>query len=214
VLLPSGSRGLSDPVARVVHAHARSVDRPIKTYATTHDVPLIALERGQRKDDVVAAHRARRPLDDGVVVIGVAQEKMRAFKAQKRFGPQGGVTFDFSRQAVAVNHYYFYVQDPEWGPAFLKLGTYLPYPIKLCLNGHEWVKQQLRRADIGVESLDNGLLACADPARLQAICDHLGPADVQAFFDRWTARLPAPLTATDRGAGYTHRLALQKTARN
>jgi hypothetical protein len=182
----------------------------IKTYAATLDVPLIAFERGQRKDDVVAEHRARRPMDDGVIVIGVAQEKMRAFKAQKRAGPQGGVTFDFSRQSVAVNHYYFYVQDPEWGPAFLKLGTYLPYPIKLCLNGHEWAKQQLRRADVTFESLDNGFLACDDPTRLQAICDQLGPADVQAFFDRWVARLPSPLTARDRAAGYTHRLALQQ----
>ena len=99
------------------------------------------------------------------------------------------MSFDFSRQSVAVNHYYFYVQDPEWGPAFLKFGTYLPYPIKLCLNGHEWVKQQLRRAHVAFDSLDNGFLACADPTRLQAICDQLGPADVQAFFDRWTARL-------------------------
>ncbi len=182
----------------------------IKTFATTHHVPLIAFERGQRKDDVVAEHRARRPMDDGVVVIGVAQEKMRSFKATKRWGPQGGVTFDFSRQSVHVNHYYFYVQDPEWGPAFFKLGTYVPYPIKLCLNGHEWVKQQLRRAQVRFDSLDNGFLACADPSRLQAICDQLGPADVQAFFDRWVARLPAPLTAADRAAGYTHRLALQQ----
>jgi hypothetical protein len=72
------------------------------------------------------------------------------------------------------------------------------------------VKQQLRRAGVGCESLDNGFLACADPARLQTICDQLGPADVQAFFDRWTARLPSPLTATDRAAGDTHRLALQQ----
>jgi hypothetical protein len=85
---------------------------------------MIAFERGQRKDDVVAECRAQRPMADGVVVIGVAQEKMRAFKAHKRSGPQGSVTFDFSRQSVAVNHYYFCVQDPEWGPAFLKFGTY------------------------------------------------------------------------------------------
>ena len=182
----------------------------IKAFATTQDVPLIAFERGQRKDDVVAEYRARRPMDDGVIVIGVAQEKMRAFKAQKRCGPGKAVSFDFSRQSVAVNHYYFYVQDPDWGPAFLKLGTYLPYPIKLCLNGHEWVKQQLRRAGVAFDSLDNGFLACADPIRLQTICDRLGPADVQAFFDRWAARLPSPLTARDRAAGYTHRLALQQ----
>ena len=182
----------------------------IKTYASTHKVPLIAFERGQRKDDVVAEHRARRSVVNGVVVIGVAQEKMRAFKGYKRSTPHGGVTFDFSRQPVAVNHYYFYVQDPEWGPAFLKLGTYVPYPIKLCLNGHEWVKQQLRRAHVSFDSLDNGFLACTDPAQLQAVCDQLGPADVQAFFDRWTARLPSPMTTDDRAAGYTHRLALQQ----
>lgn len=182
----------------------------IKCYAGTQDVPLIAFERGQRNDDVVADYRAQRPLTDGVVVIGVAQEKMRAFKAQKRSGPQGGVTFDFSRQSVAVNPSYFYVQDPEWGPAFLTFGTYLPYPIKLCLNGHEWVKQQLRRAGVAFESLDNGFLACADPTQLQATCDRLGPADVQAFFDRWAARLPAPLTPADHQAGSTHRLALQQ----
>lgn len=181
----------------------------IKTYATRQDIPLITFERTQRKDDVVAEYRTRRPMDDGVVVVGVAQEKMRAFKAHKRSGPRGGVTCDFSRQAVAVNHYYFYVQDPEWGPAFLKFGTYVPYPIKLCLNGHEWVKQQLRRANVTFESLDNGFLACADPTRLQAICDRLAPADVQTFFDRWAARLPSPMTARDRAAGYTHRLALQ-----
>jgi hypothetical protein len=182
----------------------------IKTYATTHDIPLLTFERGQRKDDVVAVHRAQRPMADGIVVIGVAQEKMRAFKAHQLPGRGKAVSFDFSRQPVAVNHYYFYVQDPEWGPAFLKFGTYLPYPIKLCLNGHEWVKQQLRRAQVPFDSLDNGFLTCADPTRLQAICDQLGPADVQTFFDRWAARLPSPMTAVDRAAGYSHRLALQQ----
>ena len=99
------------------------------------------------------------------------------------------------------------MQDPEWGPAFLKFGTYVPYPIKLCLNGHEWVKPQLGRAEVAFDSLDNGFLACADPTRLQAICDRLGPADVQAFFDRWAARLPAPMTATDRvGLLFPHRI--------
>jgi len=62
----------------------------------------------------------RRPLADGVVVIGVAQEKMRAFKAHKRSGRQGGVTFDFSRQSVAVNHDYFYLRDPDRGPTSIE----------------------------------------------------------------------------------------------
>jgi len=180
----------------------------IKTFAADAAVPLIEFESGQDKDAIGATHRARFHSEDGVVVIGVAQEKARAFKAHKRTGPQGGVTFDFTRQSVAVNHYDFYVQDPEWGPAFVKIGTYVPYPIKRCLNGHEWAKQQLRRAGIPFTSLDNGFLTCADPTRLQALCDQLGPRDLQQVFDRWSHRLPWPLRAEDRAAGYDHRVTL------
>ena len=187
--------------------HDRFVNA-VKAFAADGAAPLIEFESGQDKDAIVATHRARFFGHDGVVVIGVAQEKARAFKAHKRSGPQGGVTFDFTRQSVAVNHYYFYVQDPEWGPAFVKIGTYLPYPIKLCLNGHEWVKQHLRRAKIPFTSLDNGFLSCADPARLQTICDQLGPRDLQQFFDRWSHRLPWPLRAEDRAAGFDHRVTI------
>jgi hypothetical protein len=76
------------------------------------------------------------------------------------------------------------------------------------LNGHEWAKQQARQAGLGFTSLDNGFLACDDPDRLQAICDRLGPADVQHCFDRWQARLPWPLTTADRAAGSQHRLSI------
>lgn len=187
--------------------HDRFVNA-VKAFAVDTTVPLIEFKSGQDKDAIVATHRARFRGDDGVVVIGVAQEKARAFKAHKRTGPQGGVTFDFTRQSVAVNHYYFYVQDPEWGPAFIKIGTYVPYPIKLCLNGHERAKQHLRRADIPFTSLDNGFLTCADPTRLQAICDQLGPRDLQQFFDRWSHRLPWPLRPEDRAAGFDHRVTI------
>jgi hypothetical protein len=180
----------------------------IKAYAREHAVPLIDFESGQDKDAVVATYRANTTTSDGVVVIGVAQEKARAFKAHKRRLSARGVTFDFTRQSVSVNHYYFYLHDAEWGPAFIKIGTYLPYPIKVCLNGHEWVKQQLRRAAIPFTSLDNGFLTCADPARLQTLCDQLGPRDIQQMFDRWSRRLPWPMSPADRAAGFDHRLTL------
>jgi hypothetical protein len=160
----------------------------VPAFAQRYRIPLIAFEPKQRKDDIVADYRQRFTGREGVVVIGVAQEKMRSFKAHKRAGPGSKVTFDFSRQSVSVNHSYFYVLDCEWGPALLKIGTYVPYPVKLCLNGHDWVKQHLRRQRVRFEPLDNGCLRCADAAALQATCDALGPADVQAFFDRWSHR--------------------------
>lgn len=180
----------------------------VKVFAEEQQIPLVHFERGVRKDDVAAEYRAHFDHDDGIVFIGVAQERAVSFKGQKVIESGGGFHFAFARQPVMVNHYYFYVQDREWGPAFLKVGTYLPYPVRLCLNGHEWVKQQLRRAGIGFTSLDNGFRSCTDPARLQAICDALGPDDVQGFFHRWSRTLPWPLTEANRTAGYEHRLAI------
>lgn len=41
------------------------------------------------------------------------------------------------------------------GPAFIKTNAYAPWPIWIYLNGHEWAKQQLGKAGIGFEALDN-----------------------------------------------------------
>jgi len=198
---PIASPALFGPI------HDRFVN-DIHAFAADHHVPEVDFARGERKDDVAAGYRSKFTDPEGVVFIGVAQEKAWSFKAHKGHGDNGVVSFDFSRQWAFVNHYYFYVQDAEWGPAFVKVGSYLPYPVRLCLNGHEWAKQQLRREGIGFESLDNGFLSCEDPVRLQAICDRLGPSDVQDFFNRWCLRLPWPLTVEDRQAGYLHKLSL------
>ena len=80
----------------------------------------------------------------------------------------------------------------------------------MWLNGHEWAKRQARRARIGFTELANGFASCARPQRLQAICDRLGPADIQAFFDRWTARIPTPFTPADRAAGYWWELSMRQ----
>ena len=182
--------------------------KAVQQFAGQHDVPVIHFVRGQRKDDVAARYRARFTANEGVVFIGIAQEKMNAFAAHKTVSQTGRVAFDFGRRSVAVNHVYFYVHDAEWGPAFIKIGTYLPFPVRIALNGHEWAKQQLCKKSIAFSALDNGFRWCADAERLQQVCDALGPSDVQAFFERWLERLPWPLTAADRAAGYQHRLSL------
>jgi hypothetical protein len=185
----------------------RTFANQVEGFAKEQRVPLIQFQAGQRKDDIAAEYRRKFRAAEGVVFIGTAQEKMSGFKARKE--TQGKrVRFQFSRQSVFVKVYYFYIQDADFGPAFIKVGTYAPYPVKVCLNGHEWAKQQLRRAGLAFEALDNGFLSCENPEPLHRICQQLGPEQVQAFFDKWVVRLPWPLTAADRAAGYRHRLSI------
>ena len=80
--------------------------------------------------------------------------------------------------------------------------SYAPWSTKLCLNGHEWAKRQLAKRKIACESLDNGFLSCAEPGKLQQICDSLGPEDIDRVFRKWLQRIPLPLRPQDREAGY------------
>jgi len=117
---------------------------------------------------------------------------------------------EWGRQMVFVNHYYFYLWDAEWGPAFWKTSAYAPWPVWLWLNGHEWAKRQLAKARVGFTALDNGFASCEDPALLQRVCDRLGPGAVASFFWRWQQRLPSPLTSGDLRAGYVYDLAFRQ----
>lgn len=202
-----GHRGQKIPSPVLLGRITQAFVGTVKSFAQKNNIPLVHFERGQRKDDVAAEYRKKFERSEGVVFIGVAQEEANAFKAGKK-DQKGYVGFEYARQSVCVNHYYFYLQDRDFGPAFIKVCTYAPYAIKVYLNGHEWVKQQLRQEGIVFEELDNGLLSCEDPERLQAICDQLGPQQIQAFFNKWMQRLPLPLTAQDRKAGYAHRLSV------
>jgi hypothetical protein len=86
--------------------------------------------------------------------------------------------------------------------------SYAPWGTKLCLNGHEWAKRQLDKMGIAYEALDNGFLSCADPKKLQGICDSLGPEQIDAVFRKWLKRIPLPLRTEDRAAGYDWSLSI------
>jgi hypothetical protein len=109
-----------------------------------------------------------------------------------------------------VTCFYFYLWDEQFGPAFIKVCAYFPYPIKVWVNGHEWAKRQCTQAGVAFTALSNGFAAAGDPAAVQAICDRLGPAQIQAFADYWLERLPLPLTVADQAAGYWWELSLRQ----
>jgi len=138
---PFASSALMDPISKALVA-------AIHAFVRTEGVPLITFPADRRKEDVAAAYRAAFPHEEGVVVIGRAQEKTPVFRTQKRRNPRTGTYPWLVRSTAMVNHFYFYCVDRDFGPFFLKFGTYFPYTAKLCLNGHEYVKRQLARAGL------------------------------------------------------------------
>jgi hypothetical protein len=176
----------------------------VKAMAERQQIPIRQFDHKERKDEVANRIRQQRGVRDGIVFIGVAQEKAQAFQGKKIDG-----RFEFTRdKTVYVNHYYFYIDDADFGPLFLKVCSYAPWGTKLCRNGHAWAKRQLEKKGIAYEALDNGFLSCADPQKLQQICDSLGPEDIDRLFRKWLKRLPLPLRPEDRAAGYDWSLSI------
>src|SRR2546422_6624529 len=181
----------------------------IEAFVTAQRVPLITFEKGQRKDDVMAAHLSRFTEPEGVLFVGKAQEKATVFRTEKRRNPQTGQAYPWLvRSTAMVNQYYFYAVDRDFGPFFLKFCAYFRYNAKLCLNGHEYVKRQLAQRGIAYEALDNGVLSCAEPRQLQALADGLSAAKIEGLLRKWLARLPHPFTPRDRRAGYRYEVSI------
>lgn len=109
-----------------------------------------------------------------------------------------------------VNHFYFYLWDPDWGGAFWKTNAYAPWPVWIWRNGHTWAQRHCDRLGIGYTPLDNGFRDCEDPAALQRICDRLGSGAVKSFLWRWQKLLPSPFTRDDVRAGYVYELAFRQ----
>jgi hypothetical protein len=68
----------------------------------------------------------------------------------------------------------------------------------------------LERRGIAYTALDNSFLSCAEPEKLQQICDWLDPGDSDRVFRKWLKRIPLPMLAQDREAGYDWALSIRQ----
>jgi hypothetical protein len=196
------------PSTHVVAPLSERFVAAIERFVKTEQLHLVTFEKHQRKDDVAQEYRAQFDGDEGVLFVGKAQEKASVFRTEKRRDAQGKSYPWIIRSTAMVNHYYFYILDRDFGPIFIKFCSYFPYPAKLCINGHEWLKRQLTQRGIPFEPLDNGIRSTEQAARVQQIAATLTADKIDAVFRKWRRRLPHPFAAAHRKAGYRYHLSI------
>lgn len=200
--MPFVSGALMDPISKNFVA---GIHRFIKD----QDLDLVHFVKGQRKDDVAKGYLAAHDASEGILFVGRAQEKATVYRTERRVNSETGKRYPWLVTASAlVNHFYFYGDDADFGPFFIKFGTYFPYTAKVCLNGHHYAQRQAAKAGIGYEALDNGFLATDDAEALAQICASLTPERIEAFVGKWLGILPHPFTEADRQAGYRYDISI------
>ena len=204
--------GLPIPSPALFDKIGQRFRRAVASFAEANGIPWVKFAKDDRKADVMAPylHKAAATGRSQVAAIGVAQEFQRVWVAYQRDTATAAPQFTFAKADRRVTCYYFYLWDEDFGPAFIKVCAYFPYPAKIWLNGHEWAKRQAERAGIAFTELSNGFAACDDPSALQEICDQLQPGTIEVFAQRWLARLPLPFGPADQRAGYWWEISMRQ----
>jgi hypothetical protein len=70
-------------------------------------------------------------------------------------------------------HLYFYFVDPEFGLMHIRLQTWFPFTIQVCVNGRRWLGNKLQQAGIAFVQHDNTFTEIADLQRAQDFMDQL-----------------------------------------
>jgi hypothetical protein len=133
--------------------------------------PFEYLQPGTRNKDQIALKIAQRDgISDGLICV------LRCVEICKSFGigrDRNTQKFQFLRQNRKCLFFYFYYLDRDFGLMHVRLQSWLPFDIQVCLNGREYLARQMARAGIGFEQRDNCFVWIDDLPRVQQMMQRL-----------------------------------------
>src|SRR6478672_9956845 len=154
----SGHLGFPFPSPALFRQMGDRFRKAVLSFSDANDIPWIRFEKDQAKLEVMEPHLARQAATGKSGVRG----DRRGPGVPAGVDPSEGKTstgtprWSFYKADRRVTCYYFYLWDADFGPAFIKVCAWFPYPAKVWVNGHEWAKQQATRAGPGFTALPAG----------------------------------------------------------
>jgi hypothetical protein len=136
--------------------------------ATQVGRPFIYLNAFTRKEDLVRKLLNESPVACGLVCILAAVEGCQSFVL--RYGDDKPRLQSTPRKCLCL---YYYFLDPELGLLHVRIQTWFPFTIQICLNGHDWLARKLDHHHIAYRKLDNAFLSIDDFPRAQRFADQM-----------------------------------------
>jgi hypothetical protein len=153
-------RRLSDEVSEHGQSLAGQLGRPYEYLADSsrskEQLAREIMERDQIKKGLVCVFAAVEPCYS-ITVRGNRQTKKLELVSRFR----------------KCKHLYFYFVDREFGLMHVRLQTWLPFTIQVCVNGRRWLGNKLQQAGIPFVQHDNTFTEIADLNRAQQFMDQL-----------------------------------------
>jgi len=121
-----------------------------------------------RKEDVAREVAGERWNKTGLSCILSCIEPCKTFEV----GPNRKTKhLDLRYHTAKCLHYYFYLRHPQWGPMHVRLQTWLPFTVHVCINGREWLATRMAQLRMPFTQCDNTFTFIKDLPRAQQLLD-------------------------------------------
>lgn len=131
--------------------------------------PMHYLTRSaQSKEDLAReiAHKDR--IKEGLIAVFSAVEPCTSYTVR---GNRETKKLDLVLQPSRCTHLYHYFLHPQFGLLHVRVQTWFPFTVDICLNGRQWLARQMSEAGLSFEQRDNCFVRVSDPLRAQALLD-------------------------------------------
>ena len=102
----------------------------------------------------------------GLVCVFSAQESSNSFRL--RYGEGRPRLTSCKPRCLCL---YFYYLDRDFGLMHVRIPTWFPFTVQVCMNGHEWLARKMDRHGIDYTQVDNAFARIAEPQRAQRFAD-------------------------------------------
>jgi hypothetical protein len=121
-----------------------------------------------RKEGIAREIAARDNIERGLVCVLTAVEPCWSFGLRRDRAEKKLVLVSQRRKCL---HLYHYLMHEELGLMHIRVQTWLPFNVRICLNGRSWLARQMDHAGIKYVQRDNGFTQIDDIAAAQALLD-------------------------------------------
>lgn len=140
----------------------------------------------ESKEERVRQIIEREQLREGLVCVLSCVEPCRSFSIRGDRARQQTMLRAETRQC---QHLYFYFLDAEFGLLHIRLQTWLPLTIQVCINGREYLARQMEKAGISYSQADNCFTAIGDLEQAQQLSQQLVERKWKPFLDALARRV-------------------------
>jgi hypothetical protein len=152
-------------------------------------VEVRRITRGDiRKEHLVEEIARDKGIAEGPVVVLTALEGCRSFRVIPSKKTDG---FFLTEARTMCKHIYFYMNDPVFGLMHVRLQTWFPFNLQVCMNGHAWLARAMDRAGLRYHRRDNRFTWIEDFNEAQRLARQLSETSWERHLNRF-ARLVNP----------------------